>query len=166
MTCNACAAGEMATVREANAAEPLRFWGGGAVQGRVVLGAAVRQACPGADDLATALSVYDGEAFAVTYRWASAKSPCPASGTAHGHGLCRCRAHSVFRSETDRALGADDTARRPGCGTPAHRTWQRALYHQAGIPREGPLLTEPMGLWCCLMPSSIRPRQVCTQRRL
>ena len=55
-------------MKEANAAEPLRFWGGGEVQGRCVLGAAVRQACPTADDLGEALSAYDGEAFAVTYR--------------------------------------------------------------------------------------------------
>jgi hypothetical protein len=86
-----CAAGEMATVREANAAEPLRFWGGGAVQGRVVLGAAVRQACPGADDLANALSVYDGEAFAVTYRRAAASIRCLSWAwrrSAGGDGLC------------------------------------------------------------------------------
>jgi len=62
--------GEVATVKEANAAEPLRFWGGGEVQGRCVLGAAVRQACPTADDLGVALTAYDGEAFAVTYRLA------------------------------------------------------------------------------------------------
>ena len=55
-------------MKEANAAEPLRFWGGGEVQGRCVLGAAVRQACPTADDLGEALSAYAGEAFAVTYR--------------------------------------------------------------------------------------------------
>lgn len=53
---------------EANAAEPLRLWGGSGVQGRVVLGARVEQACLGASQLADSLSVYGDEAFAITYR--------------------------------------------------------------------------------------------------
>lgn len=58
----------MPTVAEANANEPLRMWGGSGVQGRVVLGAHVDQACLGASQLAESLSVYGDEAFAITYR--------------------------------------------------------------------------------------------------
>ena len=55
---------------EANAAEPLRLWGCSGVQGRMVLGAHVGQACPGTRELAESLSVYGDEAFAITYRCA------------------------------------------------------------------------------------------------
>ena len=61
-------AGEMPSVEEANAQEPLRLWGGSGVQGRVVLGARVDQACLRAADLAESLSAYQDEAFAITYR--------------------------------------------------------------------------------------------------
>ena len=107
--------GEMATVREANAAEPLRFWGGGAVQGRVVLGAAVRQACPGADDLADALSVYDGEAFAVTYRRAATSN------------LPSCRMLVAYRRRRRRHLPmiARQWHYEQRCRPCSQRCWQR-----------------------------------------
>ena len=66
--CGGDVTGEMPSVAEANAAEPLRLWGGSGVQGRVVLGAHVDEACLGASQLGDTLSVYGDEPFAITYR--------------------------------------------------------------------------------------------------